>query len=78
MESSQRAQSEIAEFDGKIRDETGSGTGLRDSFANRVPQMGVPRWYASLGKRTHTAALRAIDLEMEILTDRVQKLEDRP
>ncbi len=27
--------------------------------------------------RTHTAALRAIDLEMESLTERVQKLEDR-
>lgn len=28
--------------------------------------------------RTHTATLRAIDLEMESLTERVQKLEDRP
>jgi hypothetical protein len=28
--------------------------------------------------RTHTATLRAIDLEMETLTERVQKLEDRP
>ena len=28
--------------------------------------------------RTHTATLRAIDLEMELLTDRIQKLEDRP
>jgi len=27
--------------------------------------------------RTHAAALRAIDLEMESLTERVQKLEDR-
>ena len=27
--------------------------------------------------RTHTAALRAIDLEMESLTERVQKLEER-
>jgi len=28
--------------------------------------------------KTHTATLRAIDLEMELLTDRIQKLEDRP
>jgi hypothetical protein len=27
--------------------------------------------------RTHTATLRAIDLEMEVLTERVQKLEKR-
>jgi hypothetical protein len=27
---------------------------------------------------THAAALRAIDLEMESITERVQKLEDRP
>jgi hypothetical protein len=27
--------------------------------------------------KTHTAAIRAIDLEMEALTDRVQKLEKR-
>jgi hypothetical protein len=27
--------------------------------------------------RTHAAALRAIDLEMESITERVQKLEDR-
>jgi hypothetical protein len=28
--------------------------------------------------RTHAAAIRAIDLEMESLSERVQKLEDRP
>jgi hypothetical protein len=28
--------------------------------------------------RTHSAALRAIDLEMEALSDRVQKLEGKP
>ncbi|MGA2113929.1 MAG: hypothetical protein ABSH56_04170 [Bryobacteraceae bacterium] len=28
--------------------------------------------------RTHAAALRAIDLEMEALSERVTKLEDRP
>ena len=28
--------------------------------------------------KSHTATLRAIDLEMEILTERVQKLENRP
>jgi hypothetical protein len=33
---------------------------------------------ADMRARTHAAALRAIDLEMESLTDRVQKLEDRP
>jgi hypothetical protein len=27
--------------------------------------------------RTHTATLRAIDLEMEVLSERMQKLEDR-
>jgi hypothetical protein len=27
--------------------------------------------------KTHTAAIRAIDLEMEALTERVQKLENR-
>ena len=33
---------------------------------------------ADMRARTHAAALRAIDLEMESLADRVQKLEDRP
>jgi hypothetical protein len=33
---------------------------------------------ADMRARTHAAALRAIDLEMESLTERVQKLEDRP
>jgi hypothetical protein len=33
---------------------------------------------ADMRLRTHTAALRAIDLEMESLAERVQKLEDRP
>jgi hypothetical protein len=33
---------------------------------------------ADLRARTHAAASRAIDLEMESLTERVQKLEDRP
>lgn len=28
--------------------------------------------------RTHAAALRAIDFKMESITERVQKLEDRP
>ncbi len=28
--------------------------------------------------KSHTATLRAIDLEMEILTERIQKLENRP
>jgi hypothetical protein len=28
--------------------------------------------------RTHTSTLRAIDLEMEALTERVQKLEGKP
>jgi hypothetical protein len=28
--------------------------------------------------RTHSAALRAVDLEVEALDDRVKKLEDRP
>ena len=29
-------------------------------------------------QRTHAAALHAVDLEMEALSDRVKKLEDRP
>lgn len=29
-------------------------------------------------QRTHAAALRAVDLEMEALSDRVKKLESRP
>jgi hypothetical protein len=33
---------------------------------------------ADMRARTHAAALRAIDLEMESQTERVQKLEDRP
>lgn len=32
---------------------------------------------ADMRTRTHAAALRAIDLETESLTERVQKLEDR-
>lgn len=32
---------------------------------------------AEMRARTHAAALRAIDLEMESLTERVQKLENR-
>lgn len=36
-----------------------------------------PKWAApnEARQRTHTAAIRAIDLEMEALTDRVTKLE---
>jgi len=33
---------------------------------------------AELRSRSHAAALRAMDLEMEALTERVDKLEDRP
>jgi len=29
-------------------------------------------------QRTHAAALRAVDLEMEAVSDRVKKLESRP
>jgi hypothetical protein len=32
---------------------------------------------ADMRARTHAAALRAIDLEMESLTERVEKLENR-
>jgi hypothetical protein len=38
------------------------------------------KWASPAEARTksHTATLRAIDLEMEVLTERVQKLENRP
>ena len=38
------------------------------------------KWASPADARTksHTATLRAIDLEMEVLTERVQKPENRP
>jgi hypothetical protein len=79
---------QFAEMDSKLTEMHSKFTEMHSKFATKHDLERVEtalltefhKWAspADMRARTHAAALRAIDLEMEALTDRVQKLEDRP
>jgi hypothetical protein len=79
---------QFAEMDSKLTEMHSKFTEMHSKFATKHDLERVEtalltefhKWAspADMRARTHAAALRAIDLEMESLTDRVQKLEDRP
>jgi hypothetical protein len=79
---------QFAEMDSKLTEMHSKFTEMHSKFATKHDLERVEtalltefhKWAspADMRVRTHAAALRAIDLEMESLTDRVQKLEDRP
>ena len=79
---------QFAEMDSKLTEMHSKFTEMHSKFATKHDLERVEtalltefhKWAspADMRARTHAAALRAIDLEMESLTDRVQKLADRP
>ena len=88
QELKQYLDGKFAEMNGKVEEMNGKVAELDSKFATKQDLERVEtalltefhKWAspADMRARAHTAALRAIDLDMESLTERVQKLEDRP